>query len=178
VLNGRDDKVENVMGTLIITGASRGIGAAVARLAAKQYSIVVNYLRDGAAAAEVVREITSAGGRAVAIQGDVGIEEDALRLFAQAEKQVGPVRALVNNAGITGGFSRVENITSETLERVFAANVTGTILCSREAVRRMFLRRPQISAGPANGFTTPHRKARLTVLRSDWRVKLRRKEFV
>jgi NAD(P)-dependent dehydrogenase (short-subunit alcohol dehydrogenase family) len=137
VLNGRDDKVENVMGTLIITGASRGIGAAVARLAAKQYSIVVNYLRDGAAAAEVVREITSAGGRAVAIQGDVGIEEDALRLFAQAEKQVGPVRALVNNAGITGGFSRVENITSETLERVFAANVTGTILCSREAVRRM-----------------------------------------
>jgi NAD(P)-dependent dehydrogenase (short-subunit alcohol dehydrogenase family) len=140
VLNCQGYEMENVMDPLIITGASRGIGAAVARLAAKQYSIVVNYLRDEAAAAEVVRQIVSAGGRAIAIQADVSLDQDVLRLFAQAEKQLGPVRALVNNAGITGGFSRVESLTSETLARVFAVNVTGTILCSREAVRRMSTR--------------------------------------
>ena len=128
------------MDTLIITGASSGIGAAVARLAAKQYSIVVNYARDEGAASEVVRQITSAGGRAVAICADVSVEQDVLRLFKEAEKQLGPVRALVNNAGITGGFSRVEALTSETLSRVFAVNVTGTILCSREAVRKMSTR--------------------------------------
>lgn len=128
------------MDTLIVTGASRGIGAAVARLAAKQYSVVVNYARDEAAALEVLRQITSASGRAVAIQADVKVEADVLRLFEQAEKQLGPVRALVNNAGITGGFSRVETLTTETLVRVFAVNVTGTILCSREAVRRMSTR--------------------------------------
>jgi NAD(P)-dependent dehydrogenase (short-subunit alcohol dehydrogenase family) len=132
--------MENVMDTLIITGASRGIGAAVARIAARQYSVVVNYLRDEAAAAEVVRQIASAGGRAIAIQADVSFEQDVLRLFGQAEKKLGPVRALVNNAGITGGFSRVEALTSENLARVFAVNVTGTILCSREAVRRMSTR--------------------------------------
>jgi NAD(P)-dependent dehydrogenase (short-subunit alcohol dehydrogenase family) len=140
VLNCQDGKMENVMDTLIVTGASRGIGAAVARLAAKQYSIVVNYLRDESAAGEVVRQITSVGGRAVAIQADVSAEQDVIRLFEEAEKQIGPVRALVNNAGITGGFSRVESLTSETLTRVFAVNVTGTILCSREAVRRMSTR--------------------------------------
>lgn len=128
------------MDTLIITGASRGIGAAVARLAAKQYSIVVNYSRDEAAAADVVRQIASAGGSASAIQADVSVEKDVVRLFEEAEKQLGPVRRLVNNAGVTGGFSRVEALTNETLARVFAVNVTGTILCSREAVRRMSTR--------------------------------------
>jgi NAD(P)-dependent dehydrogenase (short-subunit alcohol dehydrogenase family) len=128
------------MDTLIVTGASRGIGAAVARLAAKQYSIVVNYLRDEAAATAVVRQITWTGGRAVAIQADVSVEQDVLRLFAQAEKQLGPVRALVNNAGITGGFSRVDVLTSEMLARVFAVNVMGTIFCSREAVLKMSTR--------------------------------------
>ena len=128
------------MDTLIITGASRGIGAAVARLAAKQYSVVVNYSRDEAAASEVIRQISAAGGRAIAIQADVSVEKDVMRLFAEAERQLGPVRALVNNAGITGGFSRVEAITSEMLARVFAVNVTGTILSSREAVRRMSMR--------------------------------------
>jgi NAD(P)-dependent dehydrogenase (short-subunit alcohol dehydrogenase family) len=132
--------MENLMDTLIVTGASRGIGAAVARLAAKQYLIVVNYLRDESAADEVVRQITSVGGRAVAIQADVSVEEDVLRLFMQAEERLGPVRALVNNAGITGGFSRVDSLSSETLARVFAVNVMGTILCSREAVWRMSAR--------------------------------------
>jgi NAD(P)-dependent dehydrogenase (short-subunit alcohol dehydrogenase family) len=129
-----------MMETLIITGASRGIGAAVARLAAKRYSIVVNYSRDEAAALEVVRQVKTDGGRAVEIQADVSAEKDVLRLFAEAEKHLGTVRTLVNNAGITGGFSRVESVTSETLARVFAVNVTGTILCSREAVRRMSTR--------------------------------------
>jgi NAD(P)-dependent dehydrogenase (short-subunit alcohol dehydrogenase family) len=140
VLNCYRNEVENVMDTLIITGASRGIGAAVALLSAKQYSIVVNYSRDEAGASDVVRQITSGGGRAVAICADVSVEQDVLRLFEQAEKQLGPVRALVNNAGITGGLSRVETLTSETLARVFAVNVMGTILCSREAVRRMSTR--------------------------------------
>ncbi len=128
------------MDTLIITGASRGIGAAVARLAARQYSVVVNYARDEAAASEVVRQLIAAGGRAVAVQADVSVEKDVERLFAEAEKQLGPVRALVNNAGITGNFSRVDAITSEMLARVFAVNVIGTILCSREAVRHMSTR--------------------------------------
>jgi NAD(P)-dependent dehydrogenase (short-subunit alcohol dehydrogenase family) len=128
------------MDTLIITGASRGIGAAVARLAAKQFWIAVNYSRDEAAAAEVVRQIQSDGGRAVAIRGDVSAERDVLNLFVEAERQLGPVRGLVNNAGITGGFSRVEAVSGETLARVFAVNITGTILCSREAVRRMSTR--------------------------------------
>jgi NAD(P)-dependent dehydrogenase (short-subunit alcohol dehydrogenase family) len=127
VLNYQPEKPEHAMQTLIITGASRGIGAAVARLAAKQYSVVVNYARDEAAASEVVRQITAAGGRAVAIQADVSVERDVVRLFAEAEKKL-------------GGFSRVETITSEILARVFAVNVTGTILCSREAVRRMSTR--------------------------------------
>jgi NAD(P)-dependent dehydrogenase (short-subunit alcohol dehydrogenase family) len=140
VLNGSFDESESLMDTLIITGASRGIGAAVARLAAKQHSVVVNCVRDEAAASEVVRQITSAGGRAVAIRADVSVEQDVMRLFEEAEKNFGPVRALVNNAGITGGFSRIEALTSETLSRVFAVNVTGTILCSREAVRRMSTR--------------------------------------
>lgn len=137
MLNCRAANTENVIDTLIITGASRGIGAAVARLAARQYSVVVNYARDEAAASEVVRQLIAAGGRAVAVQADVSVEKDVERLFAEAEKQLGPVRALVNNAGITGSLSRADAIRSEMLARVFAVNVTGTILCSREAVRRM-----------------------------------------
>jgi NAD(P)-dependent dehydrogenase (short-subunit alcohol dehydrogenase family) len=140
VLGRIGNGAESVIDALIITGASRGIGAAVARLAARQYSIVVNYVRDVAGATEVVGQIVSAGGRAVAIQADVSIEKDVVRLFEQAEKQLGPVGAIVNNAGITGGFSRVETLTAETLARVFAVNVAGTILCSREAVRRMSTR--------------------------------------
>jgi NAD(P)-dependent dehydrogenase (short-subunit alcohol dehydrogenase family) len=126
--------------TLIITGGSRGIGAAVAELAAGEYSIAVNYLQNHTAAAKIVQHIESNGGRAVAIQGDVGIEQNVARLFEEAERHLGPVRALVNNAAITGGFSRVDAVTGETLARVLAVNVGGTIHCSREAVRRMSTR--------------------------------------
>jgi NAD(P)-dependent dehydrogenase (short-subunit alcohol dehydrogenase family) len=124
--------------TLIITGASRGIGAATARLAgARGFAVAVNFVRDQAAANTVVEDIVSAGGRACAIQADVGSEPDILRLFETAERSLGPIRALVNNAAITGGLCRVEAVTPAQLDALFRVNITGTILCSREAVRRM-----------------------------------------
>lgn len=130
------------MTALIVTGGSRGIGAAVARLAgARGYAVAVNYARDAAAAAAVVAAITAGGGRAVAVQGDVAAEADVLRLFAEAERQLGPVAALVNNAGVTGGLARVADVTAEAVARALAVNVAGSILCAREAVRRMSTRR-------------------------------------
>jgi len=124
--------------TLIITGASRGIGAATARLAGTRgFAVAVNYVRDEAAANAVVADIVSAGGRACAIQADVASEADILRLFETAERRLGPIGALVNNAAITGGFCRVEAVTAGQLDELFRVNITGTILCSREAIRRM-----------------------------------------
>jgi NAD(P)-dependent dehydrogenase (short-subunit alcohol dehydrogenase family) len=124
--------------TLIVTGASRGIGAAIARLAgARGFAVAVNFVRDEDAANAVVNDIVSAGGRACAVQGDVGKEADILRLFGTAERELGPLRGLVNNAAVTGGLCRVEAVTAEQLDTLFRVNVTGTILCSREAVRRM-----------------------------------------
>jgi NAD(P)-dependent dehydrogenase (short-subunit alcohol dehydrogenase family) len=132
---------EKTHGTVIVTGGSRGIGAAVARLAgARGYAVAVNFVHDEVAAQEVVSQIVAAGGRAVAIQGDVAREEDVLRLFETAERELGPLRGVVNNAAITGGFARVEEVTADTLSQVLAVNVQGTILCAREALRRMSLR--------------------------------------
>jgi NAD(P)-dependent dehydrogenase (short-subunit alcohol dehydrogenase family) len=88
----------------------------------------------------VVREIIFAGGRACQIQADVAREEDVVRLFETAERELGPITALVNNAAITGGFSRVESVTATTLAQVMAVNVSGAFLCAREAVRRMSTR--------------------------------------
>jgi NAD(P)-dependent dehydrogenase (short-subunit alcohol dehydrogenase family) len=130
-----------VPGTLIVTGAGRGIGAAVARLAgARGHRVVVNFVADGRSATEVVRHITASGGSATAIQADISREQEILELFAAAERAFGPLTGLVNNAGITGGFSRVEAVTSATLTQVFALNVIGAMLCAREAVRRMSTR--------------------------------------
>jgi NAD(P)-dependent dehydrogenase (short-subunit alcohol dehydrogenase family) len=127
---------------LIVTGGGRGIGAAAARLAARSgYAIAVNYAENEAAASAVVREIEQGNGRALAIQADVSNEKDVLRLFETAEKNLGRVAALVNNAGITGGFSRLEDLTAPVLERVLAVNVAGAVLCAREAVRHMSNRR-------------------------------------
>lgn len=130
------------LGTLVVTGASRGIGAATARLAAERgFAVAVNYARGQAEATAVVQSIRAKGGRAAAVQADVGKEEDIVRMFLETERALGPVTALVNNAGVTGGFARVEAVTAAALERLFAVNITGSILCAREAVRRMSTKR-------------------------------------
>jgi NAD(P)-dependent dehydrogenase (short-subunit alcohol dehydrogenase family) len=125
----------------IVTGGSRGIGAAIAKaLGANGYSVAVNFAVDEAAARMVVAELTALGSKAVAIRADVSRENDILQLFETAERDLGPLGALVNNAGITGGFSRVDGVDAGALARVLAVNVAGAIICSREAVRRMSTR--------------------------------------
>jgi NAD(P)-dependent dehydrogenase (short-subunit alcohol dehydrogenase family) len=134
-------KVQASNGTIVVTGGSRGIGAAIARLGAERgFSVAVNFATGGAEAALIAEQIISAGGRARAIQADVAREEDVVRLFETAEQELGPVKGLVNNAAITGGFSRVESVSAQTLAQVMAVNVTGAFLCAREAVRRMSTR--------------------------------------
>lgn len=129
-------------GTVIVTGGSRGIGSATALLAAQRgFSVAVNYATGKNEAATVVRMIRERGGRASAIWADVAREEEIVRMFLEAERELGPICGLVNNAAITGGFARVENVTGSALERLWAVNVTGTILCAREAVRRMSTKR-------------------------------------
>jgi len=123
---------------LVITGAGRGIGAAVAKLAAaKGYRVAVNFLRDSKSADEVVRDIAGAGGTAVAIAGDVSLEDDVVRLFEAAASQLGPITHVVNNAGITGRSSRLDAAEAATFRACIDINVTGAILVAREAVRRM-----------------------------------------
>jgi NAD(P)-dependent dehydrogenase (short-subunit alcohol dehydrogenase family) len=123
---------------VIVTGASRGIGAAIARLAAREgAAVAVNYTRGEDGARQAVADIEAAGGKAIAIQGDVGREEDILRLFETAEKELGPIEGLVNNAGITGGQAKVIDVSAAQLAETLAVNVTGSFLCAREALRRM-----------------------------------------
>ena len=123
---------------VIVTGASRGIGAAIASLVgANGFPVAVNFRTDEAAAGQVVRHIESMGGRAIAIRGDVSREEEILRLFETTESELGKIGGLVNNAGVTGGFTRVEALHADAIAQVLAVNVAGTMLCSREAVRRM-----------------------------------------
>jgi|SRR5208337_2615500 len=130
------------LGTLIVTGASRGIGAAITSLAAARgYAVAVNYSSDEAGAAGVVKRISDAGGKAIAIRGDVAKEDDAVHLFEAAERELGPISGLVNNAGVTGRLSRVEDMDAGDLARVLAINVAGSMLCAREAVRRMSTKR-------------------------------------
>ena len=125
-----------------MTGGSRGIGAAVATLLGRNgYSVAVNYAHDLTGAEAVVDALCAAGARAIRFHGDVSEERDVLHMFETVERELGPISALVNNAGITGGFARVENVTAEAVARMLAVNVTGTILSSREAVRRMAISR-------------------------------------
>jgi len=122
---------------MIITGGGRGIGAETAKLAAKRgYALCVNYLKDAKAAEGLLKEL-SLGTKAIAVAGDVSREEDVLKIFAETDKALGRVTALVNNAGIVDRSQRVETITAERLARMFAINVTGSFLCAREAVKRM-----------------------------------------
>jgi NAD(P)-dependent dehydrogenase (short-subunit alcohol dehydrogenase family) len=125
-------------GVLIVTGGSRGIGGATAVMAGgRGFSVAVNYLQDRVAAESVVKTIEDGGGRAVAIQGDVSVEADVVRLFEESDRLLGPPAALVNNAGILETQMRVETMDAGRLQRVFATNVIGSFLCAREAVKRM-----------------------------------------
>lgn len=129
------------MSTLVITGASRGIGAATARLAAERgHDVCVNFRADKAAADAVVAEVRAIGRRAIAVQADVASEPAVVRLFEIVDTALGPVAALVNNAGILERQSRVEHMDAARISRVFATNVTGAFVCAREAVRRMSTR--------------------------------------
>jgi NAD(P)-dependent dehydrogenase (short-subunit alcohol dehydrogenase family) len=126
---------------VVITGASRGIGAATALMAAARgFAVAVNYASGQAEAAEVVRSIREKGGNATALRADLARESEIVHLFAEAERELGPLRGLVNNAGVTGGFARFEAVSGEMLEQMLAVNVTGAILCAREAVKRMSTR--------------------------------------
>ena len=123
---------------MIVTGGSRGIGAATARLAGERgYTVCVNYRRDADAAAAVVADIEKAGSQALAVAGDMSSEKDILNLFETSDAKLGTPKVLINNAGIIDVQSRVEDYTLERLQRMFAVNITGAFLCSREAVRRM-----------------------------------------
>jgi NAD(P)-dependent dehydrogenase (short-subunit alcohol dehydrogenase family) len=130
-----------VTNVVLITGGSRGIGAATARVAARQgYAVCVNYRSRAREAAVVVADIEREGGRAVAVQGDVSVEADVQRLFEACDRELGPLSALVNNAAILETQTRVEGIDRARLERVFATNVFGAFACAREAIRRMSTR--------------------------------------
>ena len=127
---------------MIVTGGSRGIGAATARMAAERgYAVCVNYRQNAAAAAAVVADIEKAGGRAIAVAGDMSSEKDVVNLFETSDAELGMLKVLVNNAGIIDVQSRVEDYTLERLQRMFATNITGVFLCAREAVRRMSTKR-------------------------------------
>jgi NAD(P)-dependent dehydrogenase (short-subunit alcohol dehydrogenase family) len=127
---------------LIITGASRGIGAATARLAAARgYAVCVNYRAARTQAESLVADIQASGGDAVAVGADVSIEADVVRLFDAAEERFGRVAGLVNNAGILEQQMRVESMDAARIHRILATNVVGAFLCAREAVRRMSTRR-------------------------------------
>jgi NAD(P)-dependent dehydrogenase (short-subunit alcohol dehydrogenase family) len=124
--------------TVLVTGGSRGIGAATARLAAARgYAVCVNYRSRPDAAAAVVDAITQGGGQAIAVQADIASEAEVVRLFETCDREFGRLDALVNNAGILETQSRVEALDAARLQRVFATNVIGSFMCAREAVRRM-----------------------------------------
>jgi NAD(P)-dependent dehydrogenase (short-subunit alcohol dehydrogenase family) len=138
-------------GTLIITGSGRGIGAATAiRAAERGYAVCVNYRERREPAEAVVAAIKQSGGSAIAVAAENCVEADVERLFATAERELGPVRALVNNAGVPGRIGRVEDLQLETLRRVLDVNVIGTMLCARAAVRRLSTKRGGSGGGIVN----------------------------
>jgi NAD(P)-dependent dehydrogenase (short-subunit alcohol dehydrogenase family) len=127
--------------TILITGASRGIGAACALLAAgRGYHVGINYRSDAEAAARVVRAIDKAGGSAFAVRADISQEDEVVRMFAEVDARCGRLDALVNNAGILARQMRVEQMDAARIGRILATNVTGSFLCAREAVLRMSTR--------------------------------------
>lgn len=123
---------------MLITGGSRGIGAATAQLAAQRgYTVCISYLHSQAAAEALVASVAGAGGRAHAFRADVGVEREVVELFAQIDHEVGPLAVLVNNAGVLERQIRVDQVDAARLQRILTTNVVGPFLCAREAVRRM-----------------------------------------
>ncbi|MYN17739.1 SDR family oxidoreductase [Rugamonas sp. FT107W] len=123
---------------MVVTGGGRGIGAATALMASRRgYAVCINYLRDAQAAELLRAKIVAEGGEAIAVQADVGLEADVLRLFATVDAELGPLTALVNNVGVLERQCRLTEMSVERLQRVFTTNVVSYFLCSREAVRRM-----------------------------------------
>ena len=126
---------------VLITGASRGIGAATALLAARHgYAVAVNYSANSLAADEVVRQIRQAGGNAMTVQADVADESQVLKMFEKVDAKLGRLTALVNNAGVVDQTSRVDAMSMARFKRMFEINVYGSFVCAREAVRRMSTR--------------------------------------
>lgn len=129
-------------GVAIITGSGRGIGAAAAKLAAQRgWAVCVNYAGRADRAEGVVAEIRAGGGRAIAVQADVSNEADVKRLFERSDAELGPLAALVNNAGIVLKAGKLQDFDAATLRRVLDVNVTGAFLCAQEAARRMSTKR-------------------------------------
>ncbi|MBT3779119.1 MAG: SDR family oxidoreductase [Rhodospirillaceae bacterium] len=125
-------------GVLVVTGASRGIGAACAILGAAQgFKVCVNYNSSPDRAEAVVAEINAAGGEAIAAVGDMGREADIIQLFNTVDQELGPVTALINNAGMTGNIGRLDEMTEADMTDVFRLNLIGPFVCAREAVKRM-----------------------------------------
>ena len=136
---------------IIVTGGSRGIGAATARLAADRgYAVCVNYRHNQPAAEAIVTAIEGEGGRAIAVAADVGIEEEVVHMFQTVDHTLGTVTALVNNAGVLEQQMRVEQMDAARLNRIFQTNVTGCFLCAREAVRRMSTRHGGVGGAIVN----------------------------
>ena len=138
-------------GVMLVTGGGRGIGAATARLAARRgYAVCVNYVSNSTTAEAVVAEIAAAGGRAIAVRGDVRDEADVAALFERSQADLGPLTALVNNAGLAGLISRLDEAETATLRQTIEVNVMGTLLCSRAAVRCMSTRHGGRGGGIVN----------------------------
>ena len=127
--------------TVLVTGASRGIGAATARLAARRgWDVAVNCVRDTAAAEAVAAEVRALGRRAIVVQADVADEAQVVAMFAVVDTQLGPLGALVNNAGVIDVTARVDEMSAARLDRMWRTNLSGSLLCAREALRRMSTR--------------------------------------
>ena len=126
------------MPVLIVTGASRGIGAAICRLAANQkWKVCVNYSQSVNEAEQLISQITNKNGNAIAIRADVTNEHEVTKMFDRVDEELGPISALINNAGINGCGTRIDDLSFDIVKRMFAVNVIGTFICTKQAIRRM-----------------------------------------